>query len=254
MGRAILAAVLEDQACRLAGASQYARHAAIGEDAGALAGCSRAAVQILADPAVMMQRVVVAIDFSTPEATRKHIDCAVAAGIGLVVGTTGLSAPDHAKLKEAANRIPVLLAANMSAGATLLRRLTERLARTLDEAWDIEVLGIQHRHKVDAPSGTAFSLAQAAARGRGLPEAAVGATPRDGHTGPRPRGEIGIATIQGGDVTGEHSVIFAGASERVELTHKPAGRHVYAAGAVRAARWLHDRPPGLYDMLDVLAL
>jgi len=254
MGRAILAASLDNPACRLAGASQYAGHTAVGEDAGVVAGREPVGQHLDADPAAMMRQIAVAIDFSTPEATCSHLDCAVAAGIGLVVGTTGLSNADRAKLGEAAERIPVLFAANMSTGATLLRRLTERLARTLDEDWDIEVLGVQHRHKVDAPSGTALSLARAAARGRGLPEDSVGATPRDGHTGPRPRGQIGVATVQGGDVTGEHSVIFAGAAERIELAHKPAGRHVYAAGAVRAALWLHRQPPGLYDMTDVLGL
>jgi len=254
MGRAILAAALINPACRLAGASQYAGHATVGDDAGLLAGLNAADIPVMADPGRMMEQVAVAIDFSTPEATRKHIDCAAAADIAIVVGTTGLSPAEHAYLEKAAERIPILFAANMSTGATLLGRLTERLARTLDEDWDIEVLGIQHRHKVDAPSGTALSLARAAARGRGLPEDSVGATARDGHTGPRPHGQIGVATVQGGDVTGEHSVIFAGTAERIELAHKPAGRHVYAAGAVRAALWLHQRPPGLYDMSDVLGL
>jgi 4-hydroxy-tetrahydrodipicolinate reductase len=254
MGRAILAAALDNPGCRLAGASQYAGHAAVGGDAGQLAGCDPASVSVLADPAEMMRQVAVAIDFSTPDATMRHADCAAAAGIALVVGTTGLSSAEHAKVAAGAEKVPVLFAANMSTGATLLRRLTERLARTLDADWDIEVMGVQHRHKVDAPSGTALALAQAAARGRGLDENTVGATPRDGHTGPRPRGQIGVATVQGGDVTGEHTVIFAGDAERIELAHKPAGRHVYAAGAVRAALWLHGRPPGLYDMVDVLGL
>jgi len=254
MGRAILAAVLANPDCRLAGASQYAGHAAVGGDAGRLAGCDPAGVSVMADPAEMMRQVAVAIDFSTPDATTRHAESAADAGVALVVGTTGLSPADHAKLADVAVRVPVLFAANMSTGATLLRRLTERLAHTLDEEWDIEVMGIQHRHKVDAPSGTALALARAAARGRGLDERSVGATPRDGHTGPRPRGQIGIATVQGGDVTGEHTVIFAGEAERIELAHKPAGRHVYAAGAVRAALWLHARPPGLYDMVDALDL
>lgn len=254
MGWAILGAALDNPGCRLAGASQYGGHVAVGADAGLLAGREAAGVSISADPAEMMERVAVVIDFSTPEATVRHAECATAAGIALVVGTTGLSAADRGALENAAATVPVLFAANMSTGATLLRRLTERLARTLDEDWDIEVMGVQHRHKVDAPSGTALALAQAAARGRGIGEDTVGATPRDGHTGPRPRGQIGVATVQGGDITGEHTVIFAGEAERIELAHKPAGRHVYAAGAVRAALWLHGQPPGLYDMADVLGL
>ncbi len=255
MGRAILAAVLAAPDCRLAGASQYPGHAAVGQDAGVLAGTAPAGVAVADDPAAMMAAADAVIDFSTPAATMAHLDAALAAETPLVVGTTGLDVAQRRRLTDAGRAIPVLLAPNMSTGAPLLMEFTRRLAAILDEAdYDIEVLGLQHRHKVDAPSGTALGEARAAAMGRGLDPDSVGATPRDGHTGPRPRGQIGIATLQGGDMLGEHTVIFAGTGERLELSHRPAHRGVYANGAIRAARWLAGQKPGFYEMRDVLGL
>jgi 4-hydroxy-tetrahydrodipicolinate reductase len=254
MGRAILAAVLAAPGCRLAGASQYPGHAAVGRDAGAIAGTAPAGITVADDPAAMMAAADAVIDFSTPDATMAHLDAALAAGTPLVVGTTGLEAAQRRRLKAAADTLPVLFAPNMSTGAPLLMEFTRCLAAILDEDYDIEVLGLQHRHKVDAPSGTALGEARAAAMGRGLDPETVGATPRDGHTGPRPRGQIGIATLQGGDMLGEHTVIFAGTGERLELSHRPAHRGVYANGAIRAARWLAGQKPGFYEMRDVLGL
>jgi 4-hydroxy-tetrahydrodipicolinate reductase len=254
MGRTILAAVLATPGCQLAGASQYPGHASVGQDAGSIAGAAPAGIAVADDPAGMMAAADAVIDFSTPAATMAHLGAALAAGTPLVVGTTGLDAGQRRRLQDAARAIPVLFAPNMSTGAPLLMEFTRRLAAILDEDYDIEVLGLQHRHKVDAPSGTALGEARAAALGRGLDPETVGATPRDGHTGPRPRGLIGVTTVQGGDILGEHKVIFAGAGERLELSHRPAHRGVYAQGAIRAARWLAVQKPGFYAMRDVLGL
>ena len=254
MGRAIMAAAIAAPNSALAGASQYPGHPAVGQDAGTLAGAAPLEIAVDGDTADMMSKVDVVIDFSTPEATLAHVQAACAAQMPMVIGTTGLNADQQARIAAAAADIAVIAAPNMSIGGNILAAATQRLAATLDTSYDIEVVGFQHRHKVDAPSGTALALAQAAARGRGVPPETIGATPRDGHTGPRPEGQIGIATIQGGDVTGEHRVVIATDGERLELAHKPANRGVYAAGAVRAAHWLHGRPPGLYTIAEVLGL
>jgi 4-hydroxy-tetrahydrodipicolinate reductase len=254
MGRAIMAAVIDAADCRLGGASQYAGHPAVGRDAGVLAGRTAAGIPVSGDAPTMIGDMDAVIDFSTPDATAAHLAASLAGGTPIVIGTTGLSAAEHRLLETAARDIAIVAAPNMSVGGTLLAALTEHAAAILDANYDIEVVGFQHRHKVDAPSGTAFSVAQAAARGRGLPPDSVGATPRDGRTGPRPHGLIGMATIQGGTVSGEHTAIFAGTGERLEFSHKPADRRVYATGAARSALWLIGQPPGLYDMRDVLGL
>ncbi len=254
MGRAIVGAVLDADECRLGGASQYDGHPTVGRDAGVLAGRPEAGIPVSGDAPAMIGHVDAVIDFSTPDATAAHLAAARAHATPIAIGTTGMAAAEHRMLEEASRDIAIVAAPNMSVGGTLLAALTEHAAAILDEDYDIEVVGFQHRHKVDAPSGTAYSVARAAARGRGVPPDTVGATPRDGHTGPRPPGLIGMTTIQGGTVTGEHSAIFAGPGERLEFHHKPADRRVYARGAVRSALWLIGRPPGLYDMRDVLGL
>ncbi len=254
MGRAIMAAVIDAADCRLGGASQYAGHPAVGRDAGALAGRAAAGIAVSGDAPAMIGVMDAVIDFSTPDATAAHLAAALDRRTPIVIGTTGMPASARKSLEAAARDIAIVAAPNMSVGGTLLAALTEHTAAILDESYDIEIVGFQHRHKVDAPSGTAFSVARAAARGRGIPPDTVGATPRDGHTGPRPSGLIGMTTIQGGTVSGEHGAIFAGTGERLEFHHKPADRRVYAQGAVRSALWLIGRPPGLYDMRDVLRL
>jgi 4-hydroxy-tetrahydrodipicolinate reductase len=171
-----------------------------------------------------------------------------------VVGTTGLDGNQRQALRDAGREIAILVAPNMSVGATLIAEYTRRLAAILGEDYDIEILGLQHRHKVDAPSGTALALARAAAEGRGIDPETIGATPRDGHTGARPAGQIGLATVQGGTMLGEHTAIFAGPGERLELAHRPASRAVYGAGARRAAHWLAGQAPGYYGMRDVIGL
>ena len=172
----------------------------------------------------------------------------------LVVGTTGLNPAQQASIAQAATHTPIIQSPNMSVGVNLLLALVEQVARTLGEDYDIDVLEMHHRHKVDAPSGTALGLGHAAAAGRGVALEDVWRKSRDGHTGARPAGEIGFATLRGGDVIGDHTVMFAGDGERIELTHKASGRGIYAKGAVRAALWARDKTPGLYSMRDVLGL
>jgi 4-hydroxy-tetrahydrodipicolinate reductase len=197
----------------------------------------------------------VVIEFSAPDATAQHVALAATHGTGHVIGTTGLSAAQELAIREAARRTAIVRAANMSLGVNLLLGLTEQVARSLaPEAFDLEILEMHHKHKVDAPSGTALALGQAAARGRGVDLAAAAERGRDGLTGARKAGAIGFAALRGGDVVGDHVVIFAGAGERIELAHRATDRRIYARGAVAAARWLHGRPRGLYGMADVLGL
>jgi 4-hydroxy-tetrahydrodipicolinate reductase len=195
------------------------------------------------------------IEFSAPEATTAHVALAAAHGTGHVIGTTGLSEAQERAIRDAAQHTAIMRAANMSLGINLLLGLTEQVARALGPAaFDIEILEMHHKHKVDAPSGTALALGEVAARGRGVKLADAAARGRDGLTGARKAGAIGFAALRGGDVVGDHLVIFAGAGERLELVHRATDRRIYARGAVVAARWLQGRPPGLYGMADVLGL
>ena len=218
-------------------------------------GCTLAGVTHRSDsPEALFAEADAVIDFTVPAATVRHAMLAAQRGKILVLGTTGLSGDDEAQLREAAGRAVIVYGPNMAVGVTLLTALVERVARTLGPDFDIEIVEMHHRHKVDAPSGTALALGKAAAAGRGvaLDEAAVYA--RHGHTGARKRGDVGFAVLRGGDVVGEHTVMFAGEGERIELTHKAARRDIFAAGAVRAALWARAKPPGLYSMFDVLGL
>lgn len=196
----------------------------------------------------------VLIDFSRPQALVEALDACVERGAALVTGTTGLDAGQQAQVDEAARRIAVCQAANFSVGVNLCLALARTAARSLGEDWDAEIVEAHHRHKVDAPSGTALALGReiADARGRELP--ADGVFARHGHTGERPRGSIGFAVVRGGDVVGEHRVLLLGEGERVEIAHVATSRDIFAAGALRAAAWLHGRPPGHYGMAQVLGL
>ena len=210
---------------------------------------------IFPDIAALAAAADLVIDFTAPEAAPAHAAALAAAGRPYLVGTTGLSAAQEAALRQAASRIPVMYAPNYAPGVTLALVLAERIAAALPAAdYDAEIVEMHHRQKVDAPSGTALGLGQAVAAGRGVVLADVAESGRDGHTGPRRPGAIGFAALRGGQVVGEHSVIFAGASEHLALTHRAFDRRVFATGAVRAAAWLAARPPGLYDMRDVLGL
>ncbi|RMH40411.1 MAG: 4-hydroxy-tetrahydrodipicolinate reductase [Deltaproteobacteria bacterium] len=194
------------------------------------------------------------VDFTTPEATRALAEAAAECGTAAVVGTTGLDDAARAALDALARRAPVVVAANFSMGVTLMLALVEQAARALGPEFDLEVVEIHHRHKRDAPSGTALAIAEALARGRGVDLRAVGRFAREGDIGPRPAGEIGVSTVRGGDVPGDHTALFLGPEERLELVHRAGSRAIFARGALRAAEWVVGRPAGLYSMRDVLGL
>jgi 4-hydroxy-tetrahydrodipicolinate reductase len=255
MGRAVIAEVLAAEDCTLAGGVDRSDHPALGQDLGTLVGEQPADVTAGDDAAALIEASDVVIEFSAPEATAAHVALAARHGTGHVIGTTGLSEAQEQAIREAARSTAIMRAANMSLGVNLLLGLTEQVARALGpDAFDIEILEMHHRHKVDAPSGTALALGHAAARGRGVDLSEAADRGRNGLTGARKPGAIGFAALRGGDVVGDHTVIFAGAGERIELTHRATDRRIYARGAVTAARWLHGRAPGLYAMADVLGL
>jgi 4-hydroxy-tetrahydrodipicolinate reductase len=227
----------------------------IGKDAGEIAGLGQIGVPVTSEPLEAFLHAEGVLDFTSPAATIDFAGLAAQARIVHVIGTTGCSAEDDAKIAAAARHARVVKSGNMSLGVNLLGVLTEQAARALGpEDWDIEVLEMHHRHKVDAPSGTALLLGAAAAMGRGIDLGDHSVRVRDGHTGARPVGSIGFATLRGGSVVGEHSVLLAGEGETVTLSHSATDRSIFARGAVRAALWARDKKPGLYSMLDVLGL
>lgn len=255
MGRMLVRAIAEDPRCTLVGATERAGSAAIGEDAGMLAGAGRLGVGITDDAAKAFADADGVLDFTAPAATLATAALAADSRLVHVVGTTGLSAEDVHALRRAGDRgAGIVQSGNMSLGVNLLAGLVRKVARTLGPDFDIEILEMHHRAKVDAPSGTALLLGEAAAQGRrvALDENAVRS--RDGHTGARRDGDIGFATLRGGSVVGEHSVIFAGAGERIELAHRAEDRAIFARGAVKAALWARGKPAGFYTMADVLGL
>ncbi|MBV9521998.1 MAG: 4-hydroxy-tetrahydrodipicolinate reductase [Alphaproteobacteria bacterium] len=254
MGRILIAEAMASEGCAVAGGAEAPGSATIGRDLGELAGLSPLGLAAGSDRAALFRASDVVIDFTVPAATVAHAALAAEHGRALVIGTTGLDLAQSAAVAEAARRAPILTAPNMSLAVVLLIDLVATVAQRLGPDYDIEILEMHHRHKVDAPSGTALALGKAAAAGRAVALDEVARRVRDGHTGPRRAGEIGFATLRGGDVAGEHSVIFAADGERLELTHRATSRAVFARGAVRAARWLAGKPPGLYDIKDVLAL
>lgn len=206
------------------------------------------------DPRGLAASCDVLVDFSAPAALEANLAAARAAATPIVIGTTGLDEADLDLVEAAAKEVAVLRAANMSLGVNLLAHLVREAAAKLGDDWDIEIVEMHHRHKADAPSGTALLLGAAAAEGRGVDLAAVSDRVRDGITGPRQRGRIGFAALRGGSVAGDHQLILAGEGERLELGHRAESREIFARGALRAASWLHARPPGLYAMTDVLGL
>lgn len=243
MGRAIAQAAGEAD-LRVAGGTD---HAPDGSDIAP-------GLTIGSDPLALAQASDVLIDFSVPGALSAHLDACIAARKPLLVGTTGLEAVHHALIDEAARLIPVLQTGNTSLGVNLLAALVEQAAARLGDDWDIEIVEMHHRHKVDAPSGTALLLGEAAARGRGITLADHSERGRDGITGARARGAIGFAALRGGSVAGDHQVILAAEGERIEIGHRAENRVIFARGAVTAARWLATQPPGRYDMKGVLGL
>jgi len=254
MGRMVACVIEETEGCKLAGGTEYQGAPAISQDLGELAGIGAKGLPVGDDPAALFAAADAVIDFTTPAALLVHAGLAKATRTIYVVGTTALEAEHEAALAAAAAETAVVQAANMSLGVNLLLALVEQVSAALSSDYDIEILEMHHRHKVDAPSGTALALGRAAAAGRGVELDAVAQKVRDGVTGPRRAGDIGFATLRGGDAAGEHSVIFAAEGERLELTHKAGTREIFARGAVRAALWCRDKPAGRYSMRDVLGL
>jgi 4-hydroxy-tetrahydrodipicolinate reductase len=257
MGQALIEALLAEADLALAAALDVAGSPLAGRDAGERFGRATG-VRVASDADAAAAAADVLIDFTRPEGTLAHLAACVRHRTGAVVGTTGLSDAQKAELASCAHNVPVVFAPNMSVGVNVLLALVETAARQLGPTYDIEVLEMHHRHKVDAPSGTALGLGTAAARGAGLDLAQSAVYAREGAIGERKRGTVGFATLRGGDVVGEHTVVFAGAGERVELSHKAASRQNFAMGALRAARFVAARRAegraGLYDMQDVLGL
>ncbi len=253
MGRTLIEAVTRAPQMRLHAALDRADSPAIGRDAGDGAGV-HTGVTIGSDLGRALEGAHALIDFTLPVATLAHLDACRGAGVSMVVGTTGFDAGGRARLAEAGSTIPLVFAPNMSVGVNVAFKLVETAARILGDAYDVEVFEIHHRHKIDAPSGTAVRLGEvaAAALGRDLDADAVHG--REGVTGERTTREIGFHSARGGDIVGDHTVFFAGAGERLEITHRSSSRANYALGALRAVRWLDGRAPGLYDMQDVLGL
>ena len=254
MGRELVRVIAGTSGCSLSGGTEPPGSPHIGADLGILAGLPPLGVTVTSDPLELVVKSDAIIDFTSPAATVELAGLAANARIVHVIGTTGLSESDEAAIKAAARHATVIKAGNMSLGVNLLTAVTRRIAEALDADFDIEVVEMHHRHKVDAPSGTALMLGAAAAEGRGIDLASHSVRARDGHTGPRNRGDIGFATLRGGSVIGDHTVIFAGEGERIEVTHRAADRSVFARGAVKAAIWGQGKGPGLFNMIDVLGL
>jgi len=252
MGRMLIREIDAAPDLQLVAATDRAGTEAIGQDSGMLVGTGKNGV-IIGDDPVGLATADVIIDFTSPAASVAHAGMASAQNSALVVGTTGLGEADEIALRDAADGIALVYCANTSVGVTLLGKLVEQVAAQLVEGWDIEILESHHHQKVDAPSGTALALGHAAARGRGVDLDDVADMVRKGQTGARREGDIGFAVLRGGDVTGEHSVIFYGDSERVEISHRATDRTIFARGALRAARFAARAKAGFYNMEDVLA-
>ncbi|MFW6093728.1 MAG: 4-hydroxy-tetrahydrodipicolinate reductase [Pseudomonadota bacterium] len=253
MGRTLVQAVHEADDLILGAAFERPGLSLLGSDAGELAGVGRLGVTVGDDPGAVVDDFDVLVDFTVPESTLGWLDVCARQGKALVIGTTGFDAAGLERIRAAAASVPVLMAPNMSVGVNLTFKLVELAARVLGDAVDVEITEAHHRHKIDAPSGTALRMGEvvAGARGRALSDVAVYA--REGHTGPRPRDAIGFATVRAGDIVGEHTVLYAGNGERIEITHRAESRMNFAQGALRAVRFLRGQDaPGLFDMQDVL--
>ncbi len=254
MGQMLIRTITESDKARLVGAVERSGHDWVGRDVGAAMGGADLGVTVTDEPLEAFAKAQAVIDFTAPEATLEFAKLTAQARAVHVIGTTGMSDEQIAQLEPAARHAPIVRAGNMSLGVNLLTQLTRQVAAALDADFDIEIVEAHHRHKVDAPSGTALMLGEAAAQGRGVRLDEVADRGRDGITGARKRGDIGFSAIRGGDVVGEHDVIFAADGERIVLRHLATDRAIFARGALRAALWGQDRPPGQYDMIDVLGL
>jgi 4-hydroxy-tetrahydrodipicolinate reductase len=254
MGRTIVPLLMAAPDLELSGALVAPGDASIGVDAGVLAGAASSGVAITADAARALDGAAVAIDFTLPQASANNARLCAARSCALVIGTTGHESAALAEISAAAETIPIVMAPNMSVGVNVLLRLAELAARALDEDYDAEIHEAHHRYKVDAPSGTALALGRAVASGRGVDLERSAILARQGTVGPRPRGAIGFSVVRGGDIVGDHRLVFAGNGEQIELAHHAQDRSGFARGALTAGRWVAGRPPGLYSMTDVLGL
>jgi 4-hydroxy-tetrahydrodipicolinate reductase len=253
MGQMLIEAIRASEDCRLAGALDIASSPAIGNDAAAFLGTA-AGVPVTADIAVGLQHAEVLIDFTRPEGTLAHLKACRERGLKAVIGTTGFTDAQKAQIKDAARDMAIVLAPNMSVGVNVTLKLLEMAAKALATGYDIEIIETHHRHKVDAPSGTAIKMGEVIAEAIGRDLKKVGVYARQGVTGERDPSTIGFSAIRGGDIVGDHTVLFAGTGERIEITHKAASRATYAQGSLRAVRFLDGKDKGLFDMFDVLGL
>ncbi len=254
MGCRLVSLVRDSTALTLAGALEHKGHHALGDDAGETAGAGHAGITIADNLAALLERGEVVIDFSAPKATLEHLRIVAQHRRAMVIGTTGFSASELDELKSLGRQIPCVFSPNMSIGVNLIYKVIGEMAKTLGDEYDIEVIEAHHRLKKDAPSGTALKIAEilADAVNRDLDQ--VGVYTRKGLIGERSRGEIGIQTIRAGDIVGDHTILFGGMGERIEVTHRASSRDTFARGALRAAQWVVRQQPGLYDMMDVLGL
>jgi len=254
MGRQLIAAIAAEPQATISGATEPAGSPALGKDIGELAGLEHLGIAVSSDVAAVIAAADTIVDFTVPKATVEFARIAAQSGTAHIIGTTGFDKAAETAIAEAATKIAIVKAGNMSLGVNLLVALTRQVAAALGNDFDIEIVEMHHRMKIDAPSGTALMLGDAAATGRSVVLDEHSVRSRDGHTGPRHTGDIGFATLRGGTVVGDHTVVFAGDGERIELTHRAADRGIFARGAVKAALWTKDKPPGLYAMTDVLGI
>lgn len=254
MGCRLVALIKDSTLLTLSGAIEGKGHHALGDDAGETAGCGRSGVPITEDFETLLDRGEVLVDFSAPEATLQHLRAVAQHRRAMVIGTTGFSAVQLEELKSLASQVPCVLSPNMSVGINLIYKVISEMAKTLGDDYDIEVIEAHHRQKKDAPSGTALKIAEVLAKAVNRELDQVGIYARKGLIGERKKGEIGIQTIRAGDIVGDHTILFGGMGERIEVTHRASSRDTFARGALRAARWVVRQPPGLYDMMDVLDL
>jgi 4-hydroxy-tetrahydrodipicolinate reductase len=254
MGRELIRAIAAEPGCTVSGATETAGSLVLGTDIGVLAGIDPLGAAVSDDASAVISASDVIVDFTVPKASVEFARLAAKSRTAAIIGTTGFDAASEAAISHAAEEVAIVKAGNMSLGVNLLMALTRQAAAALGNDFDIEIVEMHHRMKVDAPSGTALMLGDAAASGRGLDLGEHSVRVRDGVTGPRRPGDIGFATLRGGSVVGEHTVIFAGEGEQIELSHRATDRGIFARGAVKAALWTKGRAPGLYGMTDVLGI
>jgi 4-hydroxy-tetrahydrodipicolinate reductase len=254
MGSLICKGVINSPDMKLSGALERAEHPNIGKDVGEILGLGAQGVRIEGNYTDAFKDCSVIIDFSSPEATLTHLAFSAETGKTMVIGTTGFSSEEKAKIESLSKKVPIVMAPNMSVGVNVMFKVAGILAKLLDDSYDIEIIEAHHKHKKDAPSGTAKGIAEEVAKAKGINLKDCARYERYGMIGERPKGEIGIQTIRAGDIVGEHTLMFVGTGERIELSHKATTRENFANGAIKAAKWVADKKPGIYNMKDVLGL